>query len=304
MSADSSTGAVNGACCAARVQTDQAPLAPDRRLRQSPGLRDQEERRPIPGGVFAMGDAFGEGYPDDGEGPVRAVGMASYHLDATPVTNDRFAVFVRETDYVTVAEELGLSAVFAGLVAPAVRVSARALPGTQWWLAVSGADWRHPEGPGSDLADRGDHPAVHVSWRDATAYAVWAGRRLPTEAEWEYAARGGLDGARYPWGDELTPAGEWQCNIWQGRFPDLDTAEDGHAGTAPVRSYRPNGYGLWQMVGNVWEWCADQHAPGARVIRGGSYLCHDSYCHRYRVSARSWNTEVSTTGNLGFRCAS
>jgi formylglycine-generating enzyme required for sulfatase activity len=267
-------------------------------------LRDPDERRPVPGGVFAMGDAFGEGYPEDGEGPVRAVEVASFHLDAAAVTNDRFATFVRETGHVTAAEHAGVSAVFAGLAGDQVRSASGSLPGTPWWLAVEGADWRHPEGPGSDLDGRGDHPIVHVSWHDAVAFAAWAGRRLPSEAEWEYAARGGLDGARYPWGDQLTPKGEWWCNIWQGTFPDLDTAEDGHAGTAPVRSYRPNGYGLWQMVGNVWEWCADELRPGTPVIRGGSYLCHDSYCHRYRVSARSANTALSTAGNLGFRCVS
>jgi formylglycine-generating enzyme required for sulfatase activity len=161
---------------------------------------------------------------------------------------------------------------------------------------------------------------VHVSWDDAQAYCRWTGTRLPTEAEWEYAARGGLEGARFPWGDELRPGRRWPLNIWQGRFPTHNTMEDGFATTAPVKSYRPNGHGLWQMAGNVWEWCADRFSPQAyqeaapidpvgpavgeaRVMRGGSYLCHESYCYRYRVAARSSNTPDSSSGNLGFRCA-
>jgi formylglycine-generating enzyme required for sulfatase activity len=191
---------------------------------------------------------------------------------------------------------------------------------------VKGADWRHPEGRRSDLVGRDDHPVVHVSWNDANAYCAWAGRRLPTEAEWEYASRGGLDGARFPWGDELATAdGSWRVNIWQGDFPLVNTQEDGFLTTAPVRSFRPNGFGLWQTVGNVWEWCADAFSPytyerdaraGAvrdprgpesgelRVMRGGSYLCHDSYCNRYRNAARSSNTPDSSTGNVGFRTVS
>jgi formylglycine-generating enzyme required for sulfatase activity len=170
---------------------------------------------------------------------------------------------------------------------------------------VSGAYWRHPEGPGSDLDGRWDHPVVHVSWHDAVAFCAWADLRLPTEAEWEYAARGGLDQARYPWGDELTPDGEHRCNIWQGRFPVRDTAEDGYSGTAPVNAFEPNGFGLYNVAGNVWEWCADwfDRAQQNRAMRGGSYLCHESYCNRYRVAARTANSPDTSGGNIGFRCA-
>ena len=183
---------------------------------------------------------------------------------------------------------------------------------------MRGATWDHPGGPLSDLTGLGDHPVVQVSWNDAVAYCQWALRRLPTEAEWEYASRGGLDGARYPWGDDLLVKGQWNCNIWQGTFPTQNTIEDGWLTTAPVRSFTPNGFGLWQTVGNVWEWCSDRFDPsyyavsptaspagpplgGTRILRGGSYLCHDSYCNRYRNSARSSNSVDSSTGNGGFR---
>lgn len=190
---------------------------------------------------------------------------------------------------------------------------------TPWWFGVSGADWSHPGGVLSSLEGLADHPLVHVSWHDALAYCRWARRRRPTEAQWEAASRGGLEGARYPWGNELSE--EWRCNIWQGSFPSSNSLDDGWLTTAPVPSYSPNAYGLWQTVGNVWEWCADWwardyyamsavHEPTGpvqgqtRVLRGGSYLCHDSYCNRYRNSARSSNTPDSPTGNVGFRTVS
>jgi formylglycine-generating enzyme required for sulfatase activity len=228
---------------------------------------------------------------------------------------------VKATRYKNEAEQFGWSFVFhLFLTKRASREATQAAAEVPWWLPVTGATWRHPEGPGSDVKDRMDHPAVHVSWNDALNYAEWAGKRLPTEAEWEFAARGGLEQKRYAWGDELTPGGEHRCNIWQGDFPDRDTAEDGYSGTAPARSYAPNGYGLYNLSGNVWEWTsdwfsADYHVDGQRdnpqgppegaskVTRGGSYLCHDSYCNRYRVAARSSSTPDSSTGNLGFRCA-
>jgi sulfatase modifying factor 1 len=274
----------------------------------------------LPGGTFAMGDHFGEGYPADGELPVHPVTLAPFRLDATAVTNAAFATFVKDTGYVTDAERYGSSAVFHLAFSGDRADVLTSVDGAGWWLGVRGAYWRAPEGPGSSVGDRANHPVVHVSWNDAEAYCRWAGKRLPTEAEWEYAARGGLEGARFPWGDELRPRRRWELNIWQGRFPTDNTLEDGFLTTAPVKSFRPNGHGLWQMVGNVWEWCADRFAPDAyseaapvdptgpavgesRVMRGGSYLCHASYCYRYRVAARSSNTPDSSSGNLGFRCA-
>jgi len=266
-----------------------------------------------------MGDCFDEGYAADGETPVHEVRLADFWLDETAVTNTQFATFVKATGYVTEAEQLGVSSVFHLAVSPGAEVLHR-VDAAPWWLAVRGASWRHPEGGGSDVRRRSNHPVVHVSWNDAQAYCQWAGKRLPTEAEWEYAARGGLDGARYGWGDELTPGGVWPCNIWQGDFPRHNTIDDGHLATAPVTAYRPNGFRLFNMAGNVWEWCADWFDPSyyahspiddprgpaggtARVMRGGSYLCHASYCHRYRVAARSHNTPDSASANVGFRCA-
>lgn len=318
------------ACCgpsADRLQEGIA-LAEDE-LSFTPPPRDAREIRRgmvrIDGGEFQMGGDDPDAIPDDGEGPVRTVRLSSYLISATPVTNRQFATFVKATGYETDAERFGWSFVFSSFVNHSRRrhVLDATVPQAPWWLAVAGATWRSPEGPGSSVTARQQHPVVHVSRRDARAYAVWAGKRLPTEAEWECAARGGLDRARYPWGDELTPRGRWRCNIWQGHFPTSNTAEDGHLGTAPVKSFAPNGFGLYDMAGNVWEWCADwwsttwhrDQRPDSRidplgpttgesyVIRGGSYLCHESYCNRYRVAARSHNTPDSSTGNTGFRCA-
>jgi sulfatase modifying factor 1 len=278
----------------------------------------------IPAGPFLMGGEDPDAFPDDGEGPVRPVHVSEFHIDPKAVTNARFAAFVKTTGYQTEAERYGWSFVFHLFVrgAAAGRVLGGTVPQAPWWLPVEGADWRHPEGPGSDVTRRQNHPVVHVSWTDAAAYAAWAGKRLPTEAEWEKAARGGLEQARFPWGDDFTPRGRHRCNTWQGTFPQHNTGEDGFLGTAPVTAYRPNGYGLHNASGNVWEWCADWfspdwHAPDrpqtrrdpagptggpGRVMRGGSYLCHDSYCNRYRVAARTMSTPDSSTGHVGFRC--
>jgi formylglycine-generating enzyme len=313
------------ACCAPALAEPSLTARPGR---DRPGVRSTDRKLsgmvPVPGGRTLMGDPFDEGYPADGETPVHTVELPDFRLDATQVTNAQFATFVKDTGWVTDAEELGVSAVF-GLALrdnpdlPRSHVL-RQVDGTPWWLAVRGATWRAPEGPGSDVRHRQNHPVVHVSWLDAEAYAGWAGKRLPTEAEWEYAARGGLQGARYPWGDELVPRGRWRCNIWQGSFPEVNTLEDGYLTTCPVRAFPPNTFGLFGTSGNVWEWCGDWFSPTyytespmpsptgpdhgtQRVMRGGSYLCHDSYCNRYRVAARSSNTPDSATANTGFRCA-
>ncbi|QKW10300.1 formylglycine-generating enzyme family protein [Streptomyces sp. NA04227] len=289
----------------------------------SPPATEPPPRRTVQleGGLFRMGTDREDGYPADGEGPARRVRLDAFALDATTVTNADFAVFAEETGWVTEAERYGASYVFSGLLPGPPDPAARAVAATPWWLEVPGADWRRPEGPGSDVIARMDHPVVHVTWYDAEAYARWAGKRLPTEAEWEYAARGGLEGARYPWGDEREPGGEHRMNVWQGEFPTHNMGADGHLGTAPADAYEPNGYGLHNMCGNVWEWCADWFHPswhatgprinplgppptGRKVMRGGSYLCHESYCFRYRVDARSSNTPQSSAGNIGFRCAS
>ncbi|WP_437344721.1 formylglycine-generating enzyme family protein [Paenarthrobacter ureafaciens] len=276
----------------------------------------------IPSGVFSMGDAFNEGYAANGETPVHQVSVDQFRIDKTAVTNQMFGRFVEATGYKTEAELYGTSAVFHLLLAaPPGDVLGQA-SGAPWWLSVKGAHWRHPGGADSHWSEIPDHPVVHVSHDDALAYCQWAGRRLPTEAEWEYAARGGLSGKRYAWGDELRgPNGEHLCNIWQGTFPEYNSADDGYVGTAPVRTFPPNGYGLFEVAGNVWEWCSDWYLPryyrnspelnpqgptvgAGRVMRGGSYLCHDSYCNRYRVAARTSNTPDSSSGNCGFRTAS
>lgn len=284
----------------------------------APSSRHQIEQAYLTGGEFAMGDGRGDGNPGDGEEPVHPVRLSPFSIDATSVTNADFARFVDATGFRTEAEEFGFSAVFHLTLTAQPDELMEPVAGTPWWVGVHGADWRHPGGSLSDLDGLDDHPVVHVSWNDAIAYCVWTGRRLPTEAEWEFASRGGLVGARYPWGDELLDGDAWRCNIWQGRFPTSNDLDDGYLTTAPVRTFSPNGFGLWQTVGNIWEWCADWSDPryyavspeadpvgpstgATRVLRGGSYLCHDSYCNRYRNSARSSNTPDSSMGNAGFR---
>ncbi len=319
-SSASSVGADTPGCCAPRrsgVPPSEVGAAPHYRR----GGRHDIEECSIPAGSFRMGDQSGDGNRPDGEVPVHDVELPAFSIDATTVTNEAFGAFVDATGHVTEAEQFGFSAVFHLVVAADESDIVGRPSGSPWWVGVRGADWRRPGGPRSDLDGLADHPVVHVSWNDAVAYCDWAGRRLPTEAEWEYAARGGLAGARFPWGDDLLDEhGGWRCNIWQGAFPTENSIEDGWSTTSPVRSYTPNGYGLWQAVGNVWEWCADwfdprfyerspRFAPSGpssgteRVIRGGSHLCHDSYCNRYRCSARTANTPDSSTGNMGFRTA-
>jgi formylglycine-generating enzyme required for sulfatase activity len=273
----------------------------------------------IPAGGFVMGTDDPRGYAEDGEGPPHAVDLDGYRIGTYAVTNRDFAAFVAATAYRTTAEELGTSFVFAGLL-PHDFPPTRAVAAAPWWREVPGADWSHPEGPQSTVDDREPHPVVHVSWYDAVAFCDWAGVRLPTEAEWERAARGPEDGHHFPWGDDLEPGGEHRMNVFQGRFPQRDTGEDGWVGPCPVGSFPANDFGLFETTGNVWEWCSDwfspdsyrrspRHAPvgprrgETRVVRGGSYLCHDSYCWRYRVDSRSSNTPDSSAGNVGFRVA-
>ncbi|MDF2725205.1 MAG: serine/threonine protein kinase [Paenibacillus sp.] len=265
----------------------------------------------LQGGTFWMGTDDAEGFPADGEGPVREVEVAPFYIDPCTVTNAQFADFIAATGYKTEAERFGWSFVFHLFVED--KTGTQPVPNTPWWLAVNNSYWAQPEGAGSSISDRMDHPVIHVSWNDAVAYCRWAGKRLPTEKEWEFAARGGLVKKRYPWGDLLKPGADHMCNIWQGKFPEKNNASDGYIGTAPARSFPPNGYGLYNVSGNVWEWCSDRWTVGGapatggpkaanRVMRGGSYLCHKSYCNRYRVAARSSNTPDSSSGNTGFRC--
>ena len=306
-------------CCAASREssgkTDTNVI-----IEKKPFVVSTDSMIKLPGGKFLMGTNDEEGFPEDGEVPVREITLDPFYIDETTVTNFQFAEFIKATGYITEAERYGWSFVFYGLLSEEdqKRDYQVAAP-TPWWYAVPGAQWNHPEGKDSHINERKDHPVVHVSWHDAQAYCQWIGKRLPTEAEWEYAARSGLVQKKFPWGDELTPGGEHRCNIWQGNFPDYNSLEDGFLGTAPAKSFKPNNFGLYNMAGNVWEWCndwfsSDFHKAGPRknpagplngeskIMRGGSFLCHHSYCNRYRVAARSSNTADSSTSNLGFRC--
>jgi formylglycine-generating enzyme required for sulfatase activity len=306
-------------CCAQRRDVGPAPASVPVRAEARP-LQPAIARRwsPTIGGWFAMG-SDNTRFPDDGEGPVRCAMVSPFEISCHTVSNLQFGDFVRATGYTTDAERYGWSFVFAGLLTDEVKLYAGSRSAeTPWWVPVPHAYWAQPEGPHSSALDRLDHPVVHVSWNDAQAYCEWSGACLPTEAQWEFAARGGLDQASYPWGNELNPEGAHRCNIWQGQFPDLNMAEDGYVGTAPIHAFEPNAYGLYNMAGNVWEWCEDYFSPRYRdltreidplqeqptpyrALRGGSFLCHASYCDRYRVAARSSNTPDSSTSNIGFR---
>ncbi|MGM7702755.1 formylglycine-generating enzyme family protein [Pseudalkalibacillus sp. Hm43] len=304
-------------CCAPGRKHQQQSQSTIQTTTNEPSLKGMVL---LEGGSFTMGTDSKVGFPKDGEGPARKVVLDPFYVDVHAVSNEQFQQFITETGYITEAEKFGWSFVFHTFVTEeALASNPQRVPNIPWWLAVGGATWNQPEGPGSDICDRMDHPVIHVSWHDAKAYADWAGKRLPTEAEWEYAARGGLEQNLYAWGNELIVDGKHQCNIWQGDFPNRNTVRDGHAGTAPVDAYEPNGLGLYNVCGNVWEWCSDWFSPNVhlassnknpngpdrghvRSMRGGSYLCHKSYCNRYRVAARSSNSPDSSTGNIGFRC--
>ncbi len=290
---------------------------------------------PVPASVLAIADpapparaAFAGGrshvgtdrpmIPQDGEGPRRPVTLAPFAVDTVPVTNARFAAFVAATGYATEAERFGWAPVFRPLLPDAGAVAPSASR-TPWWVRCDGAAWFAPEGPGSDVAGRADHPAVHLAWEDARAFAAWAGGRLPSEAEWEHAARGGLSDPKFPWGDrDPDDIGYFPCNIWQGRFPDANTRADGWMSTSPVGCFPANGAGLHDMSGNVWEWTAEpfrlrslrreakarnahSRATGEKVMKGGSFLCHVSYCYRYRIAARSAVAADSGGSNAGMR---
>jgi formylglycine-generating enzyme len=306
------------ACCSPARGTANAPVR-ERSTAPHATVTSTETFVTIPEATFFMGTDGPWAYPNDGEGPVHEVHLSPFLIAATAVTNSEFARFVDATGYVTDAQRFGWSFVFAGLL-PDDFPETRAVAAAPWWRQVYGADWGHPEGPQSSADDRGDHPVVHVSWADANAYAAWSGSRLPTEAEWERAARGGLERKLFPWGNDLEPDGTHRMNVFQGKFPGENIGADGYLATAPVDAFPPNDFGLFNMTGNVWEWCADWYdaryyarSPrddprGAdegthRVMRGGSYLCHASYCRRYRVGSRSGNGPDSSTGNLGFRVA-
>jgi sulfatase modifying factor 1 len=309
-------GAPEGASAGVALLRPAAAHAEDVSRGGTPDADAAHDWIALAGGTFAMGSDTADGFPADGEGPVRDVMVSPFRIAATAVTNAQFRAFVRATGYITQAEEAGSSFVFYLQVPQALRDEVRRYPmGLPWWLEIADACWQRPEGPGSHLRDRMDHPVVHVSWHDARAYCDWAGVRLPTEAQWEFAARGGLSGRQYPWGDEL--GADPPCNIWHGSFPN-EPAEGWRPGTQAVRSYPPNGHGLYETAGNVWEWCEDWFSPdyhhstsqrdpvqsqatGRRSARGGSFLCHDSYCNRYRVAARGSNTPESSASNQGFR---
>lgn len=287
---------------------------------------DREDMIWIPGGTFLMGsNAF---YRE--ERPVREESVEGFWIDRFPVTNAKFRRFVEATRYVTFSERVPTQEMYPDaapeclvpgslvFVKPPGPVSLR--DSFAWWAYVPGADWRHPQGPNSSIAEKDDHPVVHVNYEDALAYANWASKELPAESQWEFAARGGLDGAIYPWGDELHPDGRHMANTWQGRFPFENVAEDGFEGTSPVDAFPPNGYGLHDVVGNVWEWTKTPYAPTDRaqkscchaearspretlfVVKGGSHLCAPNYCLRYRPAARQGQTIDSSTSHIGFRC--
>ena len=311
-----------GSCC--------APQRPEEESRLTSLIATSSFKSPggefltIPAGEFVMGtnDSF---YPTDGENPSRSVWVDEFRIGKYATTNAEFAEFVNATGYVTEAQNYGWSYVFKGLVNE-IRASTQ-LTGiassAPWWLAIKNANWFNPFGNSLTIEELLDHPVAHITHNDALEFCNWAGYKLPTEAQWEKASRGGLEQALYPWGNDLLTHGQHNANIWQGDFPNLNSQEDGFFGTAPVNSFKPNGFGLYNLVGNVWEWTNDfwssrwhipesietrknpvgpQKASGNKVLKGGSFMCHDSYCYRYRNSARTFNSPNTSTSHIGFRC--
>ena len=276
----------------------------------------------IPGGTYLVGSSLDVGHKDDFEGPVTEVNLHGFYMDNTTVTNEQFSDFVNKTSYVTLAEEIGSSYVFYSLLSN--DFIGKPVSNMEWWVDVKNANWRFPFGDTRSFQSMLDHPVVHISVRDALAYAKWAGKRLPNEIEWEVAAKGGTQNELYPWGNYLVQEGRYNCNIWQGSFPYYNTLEDGFLGTAPVKEFYRNDYGIYQMIGNVWEICSNcARIPHNLIkvdsiddqiksynsnsienysIKGGSFLCHHSYCNRYRIAARNSLNRFSTSSNTGFRC--
>lgn len=270
----------------------------------------QEEMSLIPAGEYVIGTSTPI-FASDREHE-RRIDINKFYLDKYQVSNEAFMKFTGETSYKTEAETFGDSFVFQGFLSAEVQDKYQAfrVAAAPWWYKINGSNWQHPEGPGSDINERLNHPVLHVSYRDAQAYCKWRNKRLPSEAEWEVACRGGKVNKLYPWGNKMMPQGKHWMNIWQGTFPEENKGEDGYVGTCPVDLFRQNDFDLYNMVGNVWEWTTDlwdSRDEGTdnpnRVRKGGSYLCHESYCYRYRCAARSQNTEDSSSGNFGFRCA-
>lgn len=312
---DSDIGKVQGKGCCLPARADGAAGVGAVSGPGGPFETGHTDIVPIPGGAGLIGTDAPH-LPDDGEGPLRRKKIKPFRMDTTTVTNARFAAFVAATGYVTEAERIGDSFVFVHAL-PADAPPSQAVAGAPWWRVIAGAHWRCINGPGSEGAYQPDHPVVHITWNDARAFAAWAGGRLPTEAEWEHAARGGLGDVPFPWGDTApNDIDHFPCNIWQGQFPQADLGRDGYRATAPARSFQPNGYGLYNMVGNVWEWTSQPfkvrslrktarvaHAgkAGFKLNKGGSFLCHASYCFRYRIAARSGTSADSSTAHQGLR---
>jgi len=286
--------------------------------------KDEMEMIYIPSQTYEMGSSSNVGHKLDKEGPPEVISTQNFYMSKTTVTNKQFTEFVKKTGYITEAEKIGSSFVFYQLIDKKHwdKIQFKKT-GTHWWLDVIGASWKHPEGPDSSVGNRMDHPVSHISWYDAVEYSKWADGRLPTEAEWEAVAKGNTSAQMYPWGDQLVSKGVYNANTWQGTFPSNNTKKDGYIGTAPVNKFYKDKNGIYQMIGNVWEWCLnpgqiplkvfkdksakdfirenEKEMSSLYAIRGGSFLCHHSYCNRYRSAARNSATPMSSASNVGFR---